>query len=130
MPLVRIEMLEGRPVEYRKAILDGVHSALVEAFQIPPGNRNQVLHELSRENFEVMEGKSPAFLSIELTVFPGRSLDAKRKLYAAIVRNLSERPGISPADMIIVLREPPLTDWGIGGGKMASEVPLGFKVDV
>jgi len=130
MPLVRIEMLEGRPPEYRKAVLDGVHAALVEAFRIPPGDRNQVLHEHEHENFEIMEGKSLAFLIIEIVVFPGRSLEAKRKLYSAIVRNLSRSPGIAPDDVLIVLLEPPLTDWGIRGGQMASDVPLGFKLDV
>src|SRR3990172_3274356 len=100
MPLVRIEMLEGRPPEYRKAVLDGVHAALVEAFRIPPGDRNQVLHEHEHENFAIMEGKSLAFLLIELVVFPGRALEAKRKRYSASVRSLARSPGIAPDDVL------------------------------
>ncbi|HOJ77880.1 MAG TPA: tautomerase family protein [Bacillota bacterium] len=35
IPLVRIEIIKAKSKEYKKAILDGVHSALVEAFKIP-----------------------------------------------------------------------------------------------
>jgi len=38
--------------------------------------------------------------------------------------------GIAPADIKIVLKEIPLENWGIRGGVPASEVELGFKVDV
>jgi hypothetical protein len=46
MPLVKIELQKGRSAEYKKAILDGVHSALVEAFKISDDDRNQRIHEL------------------------------------------------------------------------------------
>jgi phenylpyruvate tautomerase PptA (4-oxalocrotonate tautomerase family) len=35
MPLVKIEIREGKSSEYKKAILDGVHEALVQALGIP-----------------------------------------------------------------------------------------------
>jgi hypothetical protein len=31
---------------------------------------------------------------------------------------------------LIILLEPPMDNWGIRGGKPASEVDLGFKIDV
>jgi hypothetical protein len=31
---------------------------------------------------------------------------------------------------MIVLLEPPLENWGIRGGRPASEVDLGFKIDI
>jgi PBP1b-binding outer membrane lipoprotein LpoB len=33
-------------------------------------------------------------------------------------------------DVLIVINEPPLKNWGISGGKPASEVNIGFKIDV
>lgn len=130
MPLVKIEMIEGKSEEYKKAIMDGVHCALIDAFAIPEGDRLQRLYELSKDCFDLPENKTPDFVLIELTVFKGRSLDAKRKLYRAITDNLASSPGISPSDVLIVIHEPPLEDWGVAGGKPASEVDLGFKIDV
>lgn len=64
-----------------------------------------------------------------MDVFPGRSLDAKRKLYQTIVQNLKELD-IQPNDILIILNEPPLNNWGVRGGIPASEIDLGFKIDV
>jgi len=61
--------------------------------------------------------------------FPGRSLDAKRNLYKAIVTRLGEL-GIPADDITIVLVEPAMENWGIRGGHPASDVDLGFRVDV
>lgn len=130
MPLVKVEMMEGRSREYKQAILDGIHNALVEAFKIPDDDRIQRLYELSRENFEIAGFKTDQFVLIEMTVFEGRSLDAKRALYAAIVRNLADNPGIAGNDITIVLKEVPLDNWGIRGGKPGSEVNLGFEIKV
>ncbi len=130
MPLVKVEILKGRTAEYKKAILDGVHSALVAAFKIPDYDRNQRLYELERENFEFSHGKSDHYTLIELTVFKGRSLEAKKLLYSTIVHNLQNNPGIKGDDITIVIHEPPLENWGIHGGKPASEVNLGFSLKV
>lgn len=128
MPVVHVHVARGRPAGERKAILDGVHAALVEAFRIPDHDRNQILHEHDTQTFE--SGKGPAFTLVELTVFPGRSEDAKRALYSALVRNLEADPGIPPESVLVVLHEPPLVNWGIRGGKAASDVDLGFNVKV
>jgi phenylpyruvate tautomerase PptA (4-oxalocrotonate tautomerase family) len=62
-------------------------------------------------------------------MFAGRSRRAKRLLYQALVRNLGKL-GIAPADVFVVLHEPPVENWGIRGGQMASEVDLGFEAQV
>jgi 4-oxalocrotonate tautomerase len=36
MPLVRISLRQGTSAEYRKALFDGVHRAMIEAIAIPP----------------------------------------------------------------------------------------------
>jgi hypothetical protein len=40
------------------------------------------------------------------------------------------RPSVAPTDVFVVLQEPPMDNWGIRGGRMASEVDLGFEVQV
>ena len=66
---------------------------------------------------------------INIDLFSGRSLTAKKVLYRAIVSNLGKY-GI-PADHIkVLLRESAAENWGIRWGIPASEIELGFKVDV
>ena len=130
MPLVKISLRKGRGPDYKRALLDGVHAALVEAFLIPDHDRHQQLLELDEECFEIPASKSNQFVLVEIIAFQGRSLEAKRKLYAAIVRNFGNAPGIAGDDVMIILHEPPKENWGIRGGRPASEVDLGFRVDV
>jgi phenylpyruvate tautomerase PptA (4-oxalocrotonate tautomerase family) len=129
MPLVRLEVREGHSAARKRGLLDATHAALVEALGIPEHDRIQRIIEHAGEDFELPPGRSDAFVLVEVTMFAGRSRQAKRRLYRALVRNLGEL-GIAPADVLVVLQEPPLENWGIRGGQMASEVDLGFEVQV
>jgi phenylpyruvate tautomerase PptA (4-oxalocrotonate tautomerase family) len=129
MPLVRLEVRQGRSAAQKRALLDAAHAALVEALAIPDHDRTQRIVEHAREDFELPPGSSDDFVLVEVTMFAGRSRQAKRRLYQALVRNFGEL-GVAPADVFVVLREPPLDNWGIRGGQMASEVDLGFEVQV
>jgi len=130
MPLVKIEILKGKSIEYKKAILNGVHQALVEALMIPEHDRFQRIYELGKDDFEVPPDRTDRATIIEIKMFPGRSLEAKKNLYQCIIRNLKNYPGIDGYDVVIILLEPPLTNWGMRGGQPASEVDLGFDLDV
>ena len=130
MPLVKIEMLEGKSPEYKKALLDGVHQALVDALKIPDFDRMQRLYELDKDHFEISSNRSEDFILIELTIFQGRSFEAKKNLYKAIVDNLKKVLNIKGTDILIVINEPPLENWGVSGGKPASEIDLGFNINV
>ena len=45
MPLVRISLLKGRPLELRRKIGDAIHRALVETIDVPQRDRFQLLNE-------------------------------------------------------------------------------------
>jgi phenylpyruvate tautomerase PptA (4-oxalocrotonate tautomerase family) len=74
-------------------------------------------------------GRSDDFVLVVVTMFAGRSRQAKRRLYQVLVRNFGEL-GVAPADVFVVLHEPPLDNWGIRGGQIASEVDVGFEIQV
>ena len=128
MPCVRIstgEWIAGRELE----MIEAVQSALVAAFRIPESDRDVVL-DLYGENRRIIAGgRSDRYTRVELIGIPGRSMDAKRNLYRTIVSNL-EAIGVPRMEMRIVLIEPPPGNWGIKGGLPASEVELGFRLDV
>jgi phenylpyruvate tautomerase PptA (4-oxalocrotonate tautomerase family) len=86
MPLVKVSLLKGKSKEEKEALLNAIHAALIEAFKIPENDRNQRIFEFEPENFEIPEGKTSNYTLIEMDVFPGRSIEAKRKLYQTIVR--------------------------------------------
>lgn len=129
-PLVKVEIVEGKSEAYKKALMDGVHDALVEAIKIPGHDRFQRLYELDKSSFEFPENKTNKVTLIEITMFRGRSIESKKELYKLINDKLSKNPGIDGNDIVIVLLEPPLENWGIRGGKPASEVDLGFNIKV
>jgi len=130
MPLVKVEIYKGKSEEYRRALLDGIHSALVEAIKIPDDDRTQRLYELEPSCFEKSGNKSDKVTLVEITLFKGRSMEAKKNLYRAIVRNLAKAPGISDRDIVITLNELPLESWSFEGGLPASESGVRFKIDV
>ena len=52
---------------------------------------------------------------IEMKFFPGRTKEQKKVLIENITHALKERLSIDPSDVFIVIQEPPLENWGIGG---------------
>ena len=86
-----------------------------------------IVHEPHR--FATPPQKGERYTLVDVDLFSGRSLNAKKVFYRAIVNNLGKL-GI-PADHVkVLLRESAAENWGVRGGVPASEVDLGFKVDV
>ena len=126
MPNATIEVRRQYTPEEEAGIVDAVHAAMIEGLRIPEADKTVrlVVHEPHRFPHE-----SERYTLVDIDLFSGRSLGAKRALYSAIVRNL-EPFGI-PGDQIkILLRESSAENWGIRGGVPASEVELGFEVNV
>ena len=111
------------------AVIDTVQSALREALKIPEWDRTLRLVEHPPSHFVVPPGRGEKFTLVEVTMFSGRSMGAKRTLYEAIVRNLAAL-GVPSHDIKITLIETPPENWGLRGGMPASELDLGFKIDV
>ena len=115
MPLVRIEIIKGKSVDYKKKLLDAVHVALMNAIQIEDWDRFQRLYEIEDELFERSESKTDKFTMIELTMFQGRTKEQKERIYEEIVKELYERLEIQATDVFIVIHEPPNENWGLAG---------------
>ncbi len=87
------------------AVIDAVQSALREALKIPEGDRTLRLIEHPPSHFAVPPGRGEKFTLVEVTMFSGRSMGAKRALYQAIVRNLAALD-VSPSDIKITAECP------------------------
>ena len=117
MPLVKINMLEGKTPEFKKAIFDCIHEGLIGAFEIADWDRFQRIEEYDRDSWEAPEGKTENFMIIELTICPGRTREQKKCAIEKITGLLCEKLGIAASDVFIVMNEPPLENWGMGGNQ-------------
>ena len=121
MPLVKIEMIEGKSPEYKKLIFDTVHNALVNSLGIEEWDRFQRIIEYDKESFEIPEGKTNDFMIIELTIFPGRSKEQKKAAIETIAFDLNSKLGIALTDIFIVINDPPMENWGLAGKQLGGE---------
>ena len=117
MPLVRVEIIKGKTPEYKKTLLNAIEE----------DDRFQRLYELDEECFERRKAKTDKFTLIELTLLPERSKELKRKMIKEITHFLNERLSIQPTDVIIIINEPPLENWGCYG-EQGSELNMKYKL--
>ncbi|NMA99480.1 MAG: tautomerase family protein [Phyllobacteriaceae bacterium] len=128
MPSTRIETRRGWLGERRRDFIEAIQRALVRGILIPQEDRCVRLMEYDEDAMIVSPGASPHFTVIEISLFTGRSLDAKRRLYASIVEEVAAF-GLEAGDVKVILHEVDRQDWGLRG-KPGSEVALNFKVEV
>jgi hypothetical protein len=122
---VRGSWLEGQ----QTAFLDALHEAFVGALKYPSGDKLLRLIEHAPTSYAIPHEMGEKFTRIEIVLFAGRSLDAKRALYKAAVEAL--RPfGVPASDVKIVLIEISTANVGFRGGKAACDIDLGYTVEV
>lgn len=131
MPSVLIEVRCAYTPQQETALMEAVHLALVEAFKIPVNDRSVRLmaHEPHRFMYPPDRERPGKCTLVSIDCFAGRSLNAKRALYQAIVSKL-EPLGIPKNHVKILLREIPRENWGIRGGQAGCDVDLGFQIEV
>jgi len=122
MPLVRISVREGTTPEYRRALGDGVHRAMVEAIAAPPDDRFQVITEhapggmIYDAHYLGIE-RSENVVFVQITLSSGRRPQQKRALYRRMAEILAESPGVRPQDLLINLVEVSWENWSFGNGE-------------
>ena len=111
--------------------MEAVQAALVSAFRIPEEDRSArlVVHEPHRFAVPPALTQPEYATAVTIDAFAGRSLDAKRALYRAIVENL-EVLGIPRDHVKVLVRDVPRENWGIRGGQAGSDVAIGFLIEV
>ncbi len=131
MPSTVIDVRTSYTPAQEIAIIEAVQSALVQAFKIPLDDRSIVLsaHLPHRMITPPALRQPDRYTVVRIDAFAGRSVDAKRQLYQAIVSQL--KPLGIPADHVLVcLREMPAENWGLQCGQAACDVDLGYPVNV
>jgi phenylpyruvate tautomerase PptA (4-oxalocrotonate tautomerase family) len=122
MPLARIELAQGKSVEYRRTIGEVVYDAVVEILKAPKDDRFQIIAEHTADNFIVDPDylgikRSADCVIIQLTLNEGRTLEQKRAFYQAVASGLHQRLKLRPQDVFINLVEVKKENWSFGNGE-------------
>jgi hypothetical protein len=129
MPDILVEVRGSWLDDRQTAFLEAVHHAVVQSLATPADEPLARLIERPATHYLTPHAAGERFTRIEIVLFAGRSLDAKRKLYQTMVRNL--RPFDVPAkDVKIVLIEVAYENVGFRGGQAACDIDLGYVLQV
>jgi 4-oxalocrotonate tautomerase len=121
MPLVRIALRKGTTPEFRRALSNSIHRAMVETIQIPEEDKFQVIteHDYSGLIYDPSYlgiSRSEGVIIVQITLSAGRTVEVRKALFARIAQLLRESPGVRPEDVFVSLVEVAKENWSFGNG--------------
>jgi phenylpyruvate tautomerase PptA (4-oxalocrotonate tautomerase family) len=79
--------------------------------------------------FYYFSGRTEKHTIIEVNMFEGRSVEAKKQFYKLLFERFERELDIQNIDLEITLMETPKHNWGIRG-KSGDELNLNYKINV
>jgi 4-oxalocrotonate tautomerase len=121
MPFVRIDLMRGKSVEYRKALGEIVYQAMIDLINVPKDDKFQVITEHAPEELNVPASYlgnhySRDIVFIQITLNVGRSIEQKTAFYKRVVDDIHAQLKLRPDDVVINLVEVPKENWSFGFG--------------
>lgn len=121
MPLLRFDLIEGRTDAELQALLNAAHRAMLAAFNVPAGDRYQLVHEhkpsrmiVEDTGLGIPRTKNVVFLQV--TTRP-RPREQKEAFYRLLAAELHESCGIAPSDLVVSMVSNSDEDWSFGHGR-------------
>jgi 4-oxalocrotonate tautomerase len=121
VPFVRVSVPDVFTDTQLAAISESIHTALINEFNVPPGDRFQVITRhppealiCSPEYLDIKHSDRVAF--VQITASEGRTIEMKKALFAAIASSIEKTAAMSAADVIIHLVEVKKENWSFGNG--------------
>ena len=115
-------------LEPRAEISNAIHNSVMTALEYPADKKFHRFFPLEPEDFVFSKDRSEKYTILEISMFEGRSVAAKKKLITLLFQNL-EQVGIPRNDLEITIFETPKHNWGIRGVP-GDELNLSYKVEV
>lgn len=132
MPLIRIDVIEGRSRDELKTLCDEVHAAMVDAFGVPPRDRYQLIHQHSSSEMYIEDTGLGFTRSLNVVVISvvsrPRTCEAKQTFYRLLSERLRLNCGIADEDTVISIVTNEDDDWSFGRGRaqfLTGELPSG-----
>ena len=118
MPLARIDLVEGKSVEYRRTIADVVYEQMIKRLGVPE-DRFQVITEHKIENFlydpdylGILRSENCVF--IQLSFLDVASEEQKESFYTAVADELHDKLKLRREDVFFNLFTVAHADWSMG----------------
>jgi phenylpyruvate tautomerase PptA (4-oxalocrotonate tautomerase family) len=121
MPLLRIDLYEGRSDDELTELLDTIHAVMLEAFKVPARDRYQIVSE-HRPSRMLMEDtglnipRTRKFVMIQVTTRP-RTREMKETFYRRMAEELDAKCGVKPSDVMMNFVTCTDDDWSFGYGR-------------
>ncbi|GAA0432835.1 MAG: tautomerase family protein [Bacillota bacterium] len=121
MPLVKIDLIKGKKPEEIKQIMDVTHHVLLKTFQVPEGDRYQIVTQ--HEPYEmILEdtglGFSRSSNVLLFTVISTQRTDKmKQDFYRILTDKLKSECQIDSKDVMITFVTNGAGEWSFGFGK-------------
>jgi len=120
MPLVKIDVIEGRSEEELTQLTDVIQEVMMETFAAPKRDRFQIINEHKPGQLKILDAglgytRTDKIVFIQVTQ-QGRTREQKQSMYARMSEKLKSI-GIPPTDLIISVVENKKEDWSFGEGK-------------
>lgn len=129
MPIVKIEEQRSRNADEKARLIDLLFSILRQTLGVSPNELQARYQTFEPEDFYPPVGTGE-YLGIEITLFVGRSLDTKRRLYERVVAEVAQVRQVDPSRILVLLREEPLDNWGLHGGHAAADLKFDYAIAI
>ena len=121
MPLVRIDINQGRSPEELAALSRKIHDAILAEYGIPERDYFHILTEHPQGQIVAQDAglgfeRSSGIVMIQIFTQGGRSQEAKSSLFEAIAGGLAD-VGIAGEDVFVGYVENSPGDWSFGFGR-------------
>ena len=121
MPLVRIDVNEGRSPEELQRLSRGIHDAILAEYGIPERDYFHILTEHPQGQIFAQDAglgfeRTAGVVMVQIFTQGGRSQGAKQALFAAVAEKLSE-VDVAGEDVFIGYVENTAGDWSFGFGR-------------
>jgi phenylpyruvate tautomerase PptA (4-oxalocrotonate tautomerase family) len=131
MAQIKIYGIADRLNPVKAKLSDAIHACVMEALQFPADKRAHRFFPMSPADFYIPsgQGRTDHYTIIEISMFEGRSAEAKKQLIRLLFERIQAEAGIVPADVEITITETPRQNWGFRG-QTGDEIRLNYKVEV
>ncbi len=129
MGQIKIYGVKDRLNPIKETLSNVIHSCMVEALGFPSDKKFHRFFPMEKEDFYFAGGRTEAYTVIEVSMFEGRTVKAKKQLLKLLFERINGELSISPQDIEITIFETPKHNWGIRG-LPGDELALNYKVNV
>jgi 4-oxalocrotonate tautomerase family enzyme len=129
MAQIKIYGLKEQLNPIKSQLSEVIHSCVVDALAFPKDKRAHRFFLLEPEDFYYPEGRTPRYTIIEISMFEGRTVEAKKKLIHLLFERIQQILNIRPEDVEVTISETPKHNWGFRG-QTGDEISLNYKVEM